>query len=197
VIGSQWSEERAIELGRRVLRDNVELIFPKPKSIDRTVADELRTQRATTDETWIESDPSADGDASSFETVRIEDAPANSAETLDPLPSEDEIKAVDLDDVELLTGNAAITDHETLAADVDLEPLDVGDLTGDADDEGAEKIQMLRGDGSFEADEESLKVKPDPMTGELRFPNPSEKDETELPGTETDEYDTLGDESIQ
>ncbi|MDF1841334.1 MAG: glucuronate isomerase [Rubripirellula sp.] len=197
VIGSQWSEERAIELGRRVLRDNVELIFPKPKSIDRTVADKLRTQRVTTEGTWIESDPSADGDASSFATVRIEDTPANSAETLDPLPSEDEIKAVDLDDVELLTGNAAITDHETLAADVDLEPLDVGDLTGDTDDKGAEKIQMLRGDGSFEADEESLKVKPDPMTGELRFPNPSEKDETELPGTETDEYDTLEDESSQ
>jgi glucuronate isomerase len=195
VIGSQWSEERVIELGQRVLRDNVELIFPKPKSIDPTVADELRTQRVTTDETWIESGASADGDASSLETVKIEEAAANSAESLDPLPSEDEIKAVDLDDVELLTGNAAITDHETLAAE--LEPLDVGDLTGDTDNEGTEKIQMLRGDGSFEADEESLKVKPDPMTGELRFPIPSEKDRTELPATETDEYDTLDDESTR
>ncbi|MEE2937478.1 MAG: glucuronate isomerase [Planctomycetota bacterium] len=197
VIGSRWSEERAIELGRRVLRDNVELVFPKPNSIDQTIANELRTPRVTTDETWIESGQNADADASSFEIVKIEDAAAKPAESLDPLPSEDEIKAVDLDDVELLFENAAIIDHKTLAANIELEPLDVGDLTGDTDNEGTEKIQMLQGDGSFEADEESLKVKPDPMTGELRFPNPSENDEVEPPATETDKDDTLDDESTQ
>ena len=64
-----------------------------------------------------------------------------------------------------------------LASEIDPEPLDVGDLLGtDSEPSTNPDIRMLRGEDSFEVDEESLLLQPDPTTGELKFP-PSSSDE--------------------
>lgn len=178
VKGNGWSEERAIELGRQVLRDNVDEIFPRPESstepqtrgnsgdaIFSTVIEE--TEKG--DDSWTiqESDDElTDSETVTFETVLATD----SLDDLDPLPSNDEIQSANVDDVELrpdISGSAP--DATSLESEIEAEPLDVGDLSGD---EGAEEseIRMLRGEGSFEPDEDSLRVQPDPVTGELKFP---------------------------
>lgn len=50
VKGNGWSEERAIELGRRILRSNVDEIFPKPTAIAN------RAEPATTESINSDSD---------------------------------------------------------------------------------------------------------------------------------------------
>lgn len=100
---------------------------------------------------------------------------------LDPLPSDDEIQAVGMNDVELSDFDAAtaVPDADAIEAEADSEPIDVGDLLGDDEpQEGmAPEIHQLRGEKSFEPDEDSLQLKPDPATGELTFPVPSSQDE--------------------
>jgi len=55
--------------------------------------------------------------------------------------------------------------------------LDVGNVLGtDSEPSTSPEIRMLRGEDSFEVDEESLLLRPDPNTGELKFP-PTDGDE--------------------
>ena len=118
----------------------------------------------------------------SHETVEID-------EELDPLPSADEVQGVDVEDVELRDDSVELRpEPEDIAAELDDEPLDVGDLTdggiAETIDEVEEivetqsetPIEYLRGEGSFTPDEDSLQVTPDPMTGELTFQPPGADD---------------------
>ncbi len=262
VEGCGWSEERAIELGQRVLRDNVDEIFPKPSN--ETELTHVETQ----DETWVEepeneepetgasdsnpidaasattaalaagaigmvevSDPDPvepidfdDGsiptvieEPGATETVRIEDDEQELAldgdledsdeladmptefgledtvrvdehvaeAELDPLPSHQEIQAVDVDDVTLEEIEPEPSTIDSDQIDVDPEPLDVGNLLGDESVDAKEAgIEMLEGQDSFIADEESLQTVPDPETGEPTLPFTDLDDEA---GSATDE----------
>ena len=186
VKGNGWSEERAIELGRQVLRDNVDEIFPRPNSASesssRTNSGELSystivEEADETDDSWTIQD-SDDGlgtaETVTFETVLTTD----SLDDLDPLPNHDEIQSANVDDVELRPDAFGAADASSLESEIDAEPLDVGDLSRDGDSEGSE-IRMLRGEGSFEPDEDSLRVQPDPVTGELKFPVDDDPDATQ------------------
>ena len=97
---------------------------------------------------------------------------------IDPVPHDDEIKAVEIDDVELIDIDAseAAPDAAKIDAEADDEPLDVGDLLGD--DEPTSQVRMLRGETSFSPGEESLQLEPNPLTGELTFPVPNEGDDS-------------------
>ena len=178
VKGNGWSEERAIELGRQVLRDNVDEIFPRPEaptepsmrsdSADASFSTVIE-ETAKADDSWTIQD--SDDELANSETVTFETVVStDSLDDLDPLPSHDEIQSANVDDVELRPDTSgSAPDATSLESEIDAEPLDVGDLSGD---EGAEEseIRMLRGEGSFEPDEDSLRVQPDPVTGELKFP---------------------------
>lgn len=155
-----WSEERAIELGRQVLKDNVDAIFPKP---DVRAAAEYASASST-----------AQREADELEEV-VAVVP------MDPLPSEEEIQSLEIRDVELRDSSSdlAATDIEQEA---EPETLDVGDLLGE-EEEPSPSIRMLRGEDSFTADEDSLRLQPHPVTGELVFPSAessSAADEDEL-----------------
>lgn len=215
-----WSETRAIELGTRVLRGNVEQIFPR-------VGGTGLTHRETDGDTWVEQDeqdpaqesqettwearpeitaatssalaagaigmvevePAVPGEPApgddepqyldslpttvdspgNVETVKMDDEPQDE---LDPAPSDEEIEAVGLDDVELLPEDlATAADPHTLDAPADDELLDVGELWGEepqsADQAG---IEPLRGEESFVPDDDDLQLSPDPATGEWTLP---------------------------
>ncbi len=216
VVGCKWSEERAIELGRRVLRDNVDAIFPKPGDANATKVDFPTVQDVAETETWTESTSRtvatvSTGDSATIEmddsdepiefstqisdTVRLdldESEPDDDEHELDPLPDGDEIQSVDTDDVVLRDYSTIMTDSESLDSTIDPESLDVGPITGDVDEASASQIRMLRGDDSFEPDEDSLRLRPDPRTGELRFPDPS----TEETVTPFDENPASDDDSL-
>ena len=268
-----WSEERAIELGRQVLRDNVDEIFPRPPRPDSTtqvdplaetwsnaatvadldsvdqgeagvlVEDEpsreaipdasaasgtsaalaagaigmvevqdseplAETEPAagaredhgfsTVIETASDAEPAAEETAAEqaagaddeqevgFETI-IESSDAGADVELDPLPSADEIQAVGVEDVQLLDmASETLPDAETIEAESEAEPLDVGELFGDTEspEQPADEIRLLRGEESFEPDEDSLQLQPDPVTGELTFPVPSSSSEQAAPAAE-------------
>jgi glucuronate isomerase len=166
-----WSEERAIELGQQVLRDNVDAIFPKPEMASVAASERDNAQE---EPAWVEAQ------LEGMETTEsIGGAPLEPALPTDPLPSEDEIDSVEIADVELREqGLEAIgIDRESIDREVEDEPLDVGEIFGDQDEE-TPSIRMLRGEQSFSTDEESLRLTPDPITGELIF-NPSESEEAE------------------
>ncbi len=126
-------------------------------------------------------------------TDQAEDSVADVAAHFDPLPMDDEIGELDLDDVELLDPSAEpIHDANSIATILDDMPLDVGDLTGDDDDvqaDDAPQIEQLRGDTSFSPDDENLQLTPDPLTGEMRFETPAgnEDDEFTLEWLDEDE----------
>jgi glucuronate isomerase len=223
-----WSEERAIELGRRILRDNVESIFP------RLEGGSEQTRVDSQEETWIDpvaatsaalaaeaigvvevdevetdlaaapdfsgdhqdSFPTTIDEPGNTETVRMDDDDPTGSDTfddesLDPVPSLDEIEAVNVPDVELTTDRDEPPSLASAAGEEadESEPLDVGDLWGDqpVDTEQA-GIEMLRGEESFELGEESLQTEPDPVTGEWTLAYPSESDDTE---SNSDEFDSL------
>ena len=141
-----WSEERAIDLGRQVLRDNVDAIFPRPEVSAATMIG------STEPDTWGED--------------------AESSLPSDPLPNAAELDSLEIADVEVLdlSADQVGSDHDSTEEQMDAEPLDVGDLWGEtADDEADVPIRMLRGEESFSADEDSLRLQPDPVTGELIF----------------------------
>lgn len=117
-------------------------------------------------------------------------------QSIDLLPMDDEIGELGLDDVELLdASDEEIHDAASIASVLEDEPLDVGDLMMEDDDEldnsgGAEQshryvphIEQLRGETSFSPDEESLQLHPDPLTGELRFDSGSAADDVESDST--------------
>ncbi len=170
-----WSEHRAIELGRQVLRENVDAIFPKPTRETELSSGERAS--ATSVETAAALPPGADNEP-------------------DPLPSAEELKSLGIADVELTDTPAgrAASDVESIANDLDHEPLDVGDLLAESDDatdlasrgNDVESIRMLRGETSFTPDEDSLQLRPDPATGEFRMPYPEEENEPEAPPQEGD-----------
>lgn len=181
-----WSEERAIELGRRVLRDNVDEIFPRPAGMV-TGDDGKEDGGGKVDsmaETWSEDlgavaaatagvSAMSETIAMESETISIDDELSDDLDLdLDPLPSDDEIQTADVIDVELADAPEPRSIEES---DIDPEPLDVGDIFGDDDDEKPE-IQMLRGEDSFEADDDSLLLTPDPTTGELTFQATEDED---------------------
>ena len=160
-----WSEERAIELGRQVLRDNVDEVFPRPSlPLDGdTGQDNFDTENITV----------------------LNDDSNNTEEELDPLPSHDEIQSADADDIQLLDDSIEQirSDSDEIASNIDPEPLDVGDiLSEDTDESPGPQIRMLRSDDSFELGEESLRVHPDPVTGELKFPVNKDSEEESEPG---------------
>ncbi len=163
VKGNGWSEERAIELGRQVLRSNVDEIFPRP----------ARTNK-------VQPTPAA---SLNVDSITPSDNPESisiiSDEELDPLPSHDEIQSANADDVQLFDDSVEQrhTTTDALASEIDPEPLDVGDVLGTASEVSSQpEIRMLRGEDSFEVDDESLLLSPDPNTGELKFP-PADGDE--------------------
>ncbi|MCG8652881.1 MAG: glucuronate isomerase [Pirellulales bacterium] len=144
--------------------------FPTVVDLEKTVVDE--TVRSTT---IFES------------TGAVDDAESEESE-LDPVPNADEIKAVDVPDVELVDrdadGGAALS-AEMIEEHADPESLDVGDLLGDAESQTSESpdVRMLHGESSFMPDEESLQLEPHPTTGELMFPveASSEDDAADVP----------------
>ncbi|OYP30364.1 glucuronate isomerase [Rhodopirellula sp. MGV] len=145
-----WSEEKAIELGRQVLRGNVDEIFRAP--------DASRITEAKTEDSPFVQMPSS-GNVSDLD--------------LDPVPSDEEIEGSGVNDV-LLTElrsefGATALDHE-----IDAVPLNVGDLLGDENPSGPDapgsQIHPIAGDGEFTPDSDSMMLRPDPMTGELHFP---------------------------
>lgn len=146
-----WSEERAIELGHQVLRGNVDRLFQQPQGEPGN---------------WSEAAEVPDVNA------YVATASTEPPEELDPVPSDNEIDTAGLPDVQL-TGRAV---DDVLAMETEDEPLDVGNIVGEvpADPSGPDtpgsQIQMLTGDGEFTPDQDSMRLKPDPMTGELQFP---------------------------
>jgi glucuronate isomerase len=163
VKGNGWSEERAIELGRQVLRSNVDEIFPRPAMTNK--ADPPLTEYINNDSITPSENP---------EVISI-----ISDDELDPLPSHDEIQSANADDVQLFDDSVEQRHPTTdaLASEIDPEPLDVGNVLGtDSEPSTSPEIRMLRGEDSFEVDEESLLLRPDPNTGELKFP-PTDGDE--------------------
>ena len=170
VKGNGWSEERAIELGRQVLRSNVDEIFPKPSKA-------IKTESPSTES--INSEPVALGENS--EVISI-----ISDNELDPLPNHEEIQSASADDVQLFDDSVEQLhpNADALASDIDPEPLDVGDVMGaDTGSSTNPEIRMLRGEDSFAVDEESLLLRPDPSTGELKFP-PTDGDDEATPSDE-------------
>ncbi|MFG0266520.1 MAG: glucuronate isomerase [Rhodopirellula sp. JB055] len=152
-----WSIERAVELGRRVLRDNVDEVFPRPEGAEASIAPEEITG-----------------------VVGVATAVAGVTEVLqvDALPAEEEVQELGVDDVELSdtpepTGTSA-DELETLVED---ETLDVGNLLDE--DEPTAQITPLRGETSFNPDDDSLQLQSDPTTGEFTLPvSDSDSDDT-------------------
>jgi len=170
VKGNGWSEERAIELGRQVLRSNVDEIFPKPSKA-------IKTESPSTES--INSEPVALGENSEVISIISDDE-------LDPLPNHEEIQSASADDVQLFDDSVEQLhpNADALASDIDPEPLDVGDVMGaDTGSSTNPEIRMLRGEDSFAVDEESLLLRPDPSTGELKFP-PTDGDDEATPSDE-------------
>ena len=166
VKGNGWSEERAIELGRRVLRSNVDEIFPRPNP------------PAGTDREPVECNI---GDTSNSEQS-TEKISITSNEELDPLPSHDEIQSANADDVQLVDDSAMSghPDSDALVSEIDPQPLNVGDiLSTETDASQNPDIREPESGDSFEVDEASLLLRPDPTTGELKFPSTQiEEDES-------------------
>ena len=170
VKGNGWSEERAIELGRQVLRSNVDEIFPKPSKA-------IKTESPSTES--INSEPVALGENSEVISIISDDE-------LDPLPNHEEIQSASADDVQLYDDSVEQLhpNADALASDIDPEPLDVGDVMGaDTGSSTNPEIRMLRGEDSFAVDEESLLLRPDPSTGDLKFP-PTDGDDEATPSDE-------------
>lgn len=231
-----WSVERAVELGRRVLRDNVDEIFPAKTvkqagdDVESTPDTEsvgvedlgvaamgaagLATAVAGVTELFSEEQPNElevqaepkaqpdvdlmpepvessepDGVVGSVDSAESTEPPetfesmetVESLETvesfetvdafeLDALPGEEELKELDVDDVELADDSSeAVVSSEQLLADLDDEPLDVGDLLAD-EPEPETEIRQLRGESSFAPDEDTLQLQSDPVTGEFTLP---------------------------
>ncbi len=126
-----------------------------------------------TEDTQVESDEHDSATFDPAETIEEPSLPPNLQ--LDPIPSADEIQAVDVSDVELIdiTPDQSMPDAEAIETEADSSPLDVGNLLGDQPDETSEppaEVRMLRGETSFLPDEDSLQLQANPTTGELTFP---------------------------
>ncbi len=94
-----------------------------------------------------------------LEQLDFEAEPEASEHPLDPLPSHDEIQAVDVDDVTLHdAGSVSPTvDHEQIDAEADPEPLDIGDIWGETDDadDSGDEAELL---ATIDLDDDDLEV---------------------------------------
>ena len=93
------------------------------------------------------------------ETVRIED---DAELKIDPVPTDDEVQSLDVPDVELSPDRELSED--ALSETIEFQPTDL-----DAETHSTE-IKPLRNEESFDLDEDSLRLTPDPLTGELTYP---------------------------
>lgn len=102
---------------------------------------------------------------------------------LDPAPSVEEIQAVGIEDVELqdFSAEREAPDAAALEAELDSEPLNLDEMLGDDEEEGHAEIRQFRAEESFEIGDESLQVEPDPLTGELIMPTPTDDDADDEP----------------
>ena len=154
-----------------------------------------------------------DGEVEEFEEDEEEYEDVEEVD-LDPLPTDEEIQGVDVDDVELGGFGAGILDKvDTDKLDLDPEPLDVGNLLDDEiqsvadeieDSTSENKIRMLRGEESFTPDEDSLQLNKNPLTGELTFGGaPSLSDVAdklgvgEVPDDPIDELESMIQETVE
>ncbi len=177
---------------------------------DEDMLPELPTVVELQDTVRIDPDEYADADGESETEVAEQDWKVNpSAETVefDTLPTDDEIEAVDVLDVELSEpSTAGAPDAAQIEAEADSRPLDVGDILGEDTDtrdepaqeeaEGDETIRMLRGEESFSPDEDSMQLTRDPITGELMFPIAAADKSPEIAFQEVDEDDVDANEDI-
>ncbi len=208
-----WSEEKAIQLGRQVLRGNVDEVFQSPL-IDAESLDiasgatespivvgpsgddgEMALEEDDSElSAFLAGDSDEDDEQDGFATVTDDSdrtvgsdtlgSVGNLADTidssdelgfLDPIPTAEEVDSAEVPDVVLEDASRGF-DATALDAEIDSMPLDVGDLLGDSDgnppgpDTPGSSIHMLAGDGEFTPDSDTMKLKPDPMTGELHFP---------------------------
>ncbi|TWT74773.1 glucuronate isomerase [Allorhodopirellula solitaria] len=193
-----WSIQRAVDLGRTVLQSNTDAIFPKrtaaaPQPADSSasavqthpvdtpvetisLADENVSQERYDEAVGDEQISELENESRGF-SDDVEGDAAPTATAVDPLPVDDEIEELGLDDVELVDPTKEPTlDSDSIALGLDEEILDVGDLTleGDGDenlpsDQQTPHIEQLRGETSFSPDDDSLQLKSDPLTGEFRF----------------------------
>ena len=190
VKGNGWCEERAIELGRQVLRDNVDEIFPRPEiptadSDAATIVNDSDSGLSTLIDDAVDPIDSptvktTNEELGSSKTVTSETiANTDLVDELDPLPSDDEIQSANAVDVQLEEGRGGrlAPDAASIASEIDAETLDVGDLTTQDENDGGSKIRLMRGEDSFTPDEDSLQVQPDPHTGELKFPVDEEEED--------------------
>jgi glucuronate isomerase len=225
-----WSEEKAIDLGRQVLRGNVDTVFRSPLLDDenqersqrdapaaagakRSTADDDEVSELTAflesgdDEGSDDTSPGSDAPNRAIgsatvgpnsktvseleETVKETDG---QSDELDPIPSDEELEALGIDDVELRDVSAA-ADKSSLETEIDPMPLDVGELLGDADSDAPSpgspdsQIQMLAGDGEFTPDSDSMLLHPDPLTGELQFPMEQDGDDEDSASNPKDKPD--------
>ncbi|PHQ31880.1 glucuronate isomerase [Rhodopirellula bahusiensis] len=222
-----WSIERAVELGRKVLRDNVEEIFPLPKGAQDSSSSEEVSDDADASSFGAESlgvvgvatavagvtevldfdssEPAAETNEPVSETTTeesdyllIDDEPASETSEadlasselesmdVDALPAEEEVQELGVDDVELLDDSEpSDTSAGLLSETIDDEPLDVGNLLDD--DSPSEQITQLRGESSFNPDEDSLQLEADPNTGEFTLPTGDDGGDDEITLSPSDE----------
>lgn len=117
-----------------------------------------------------------------METTLLDDPSGESGlleiddDQLDPLPSDDEISSAPVADAELRDSAPSVHDADSLEAEIDPMPLDVGnldtvvELPGGTSGLDQSEIKMLRGETGFTPSDEDLILKTDPVTGELQFP---------------------------
>ncbi len=119
------------------------------------------------------SDQTVGSESLAFDTDESPKESFSDGDFLDPVPTDSEIAAVGIDDVELVDEFSGVTINE---AEIDPAPLNVGDLLGDESENPSgpndprSNIHLFTGDGEFPPGAEGMKLQPDPMTGELHFP---------------------------
>lgn len=206
-----WSVERAVELGRKVLRDNVEEIFPLPKGATNSTSEKDSSDKADAPNAGVESlgalgvatavagvtevlDYGSTPSVEETQQVEIESDELESLD-VDALPADEEVQELGVDDVELLDDSVSSeTSDEQLESLVDDEPLDVGNLLDD--ETPSEPITQLRGESSFSPDDDSLQLEADPNTGEFTLPvGDDDDDDDHVIITESDDSYSSSDES--
>ncbi|MEM6779611.1 MAG: glucuronate isomerase [Planctomycetota bacterium] len=144
------SEATVIEEPGRVDADDVISDLAKTASLSDlpTVVDRPHGRDASAASPYA---PDDDSDYRDREQ-ELDDDPLSDA-TIDALPNEDEIRNLDIPDVELATSDRSSDTVDDLMSELDPEPLDVGDLSGDPPDI---KIEPSPSDALLAPDDDSL-----------------------------------------
>ncbi|TWT53154.1 glucuronate isomerase [Rubripirellula amarantea] len=166
VVQCGWSEEAAIELGRRILRDNVDEIFPKPNRtlledtihLDAPDAEEIADAPATLADiagigataslaagaigmVEVDAEP-ADDDVDSFATIEETSVDSGNEETIAMSTAELDSADLDFDRAVSGTPEPAATDSEATASE----------LTSPIDDETDDTIDIEEVNNDLEID---------------------------------------------